>query len=348
MSDLLTDDDAEDPRRKLIDLARLWNDLRTFYLLYFAFLGIFLALTGTWVVLTKPSFTATAVVGAADNSDQPFSETTDGGSLAKSGLGGIARHLGIGGTGNQGDAMFDEYTTLLTSYRLADVLAFKDRLLPDLFPDKWDGAHHRWYPQDDVFHKCIDFVKALLGRPLKPVPDADDLVLFLQRSMTSDTSLDTGYATVTMKAGSPVEAERLLNLVLLEADNIIREDKRRDVAARIAYLNSALEHLTLADQKPELIDILSQQQQEMMMIESDHRYASLMIDPAHAPRKPSSPSPTLDAGLAFLLSWGAWFVAVRFTPEKGKWRTLLERFARRGPDQARFGGGQPASAGTLA
>ncbi|MGH6876694.1 MAG: hypothetical protein ACREHV_04860, partial [Rhizomicrobium sp.] len=120
----------------------------------------------------------------------------------------------------------------------------------------------------------------------------------------------------------------LLGLVLREADNIIRADKRRDVAARIAYLNAALEHLTLADQKPELIDILSQQEQEMMMIESDRLYASTLIDMPYAPLRPTSPSPIVDSAVAFALACLAWLGMVRLAPADGRWGRFIAGFAR--------------------
>jgi hypothetical protein len=169
---------------------------------------------------------------------------------------------------------------------------------------------------------------------------------FFEANLNFDVSLETSFATVTLKFRDPAEAERILNLILLEADNIIRQDKRRDVSARINYLNDTLARLNLADQKPELIDILSDQQQEMMMIESDHRYASVLIDPPHAPLKPTSPVPTIDAAIAFVLACLAWLGAVRLTPQSGRLRRLLEKFARPRARRTRMHSGVAAETGT--
>ncbi|HEY5048987.1 MAG TPA: Wzz/FepE/Etk N-terminal domain-containing protein [Rhizomicrobium sp.] len=329
MSDLLSDDETDAPQRRIVDIARLRFELRTYYLLFFALLVVFLAVTLLMVWLAKPVYTATALVGPADNSDQPFGSELGG--LGGSGVGGIAKHLHVGGMLGQGGAdPFDEYTSLLNSTRLASVLVGKDHLLPEIFDSQWDAANKRWYPRDSQFDRAWDYGKTLLRRPVKSAPDEDDLLTFFATRLIVDQSLETGFATVTFKFGSPAEAERILNLILLEADNIIRQDKRRDVAARIAYLNEALEHITLADQKPAMIEVLSQQEQEMMMVASDHRYASVMIDPPHAPLKPTSPLPTVDAAIALGLSCVAWLGAVRLTPKSGRWRRLLDKFARPG------------------
>lgn len=348
MSDLLDDDDdaAGAPARKLFDLAKLVGEVRTYYLLFFLIFGVFLSVTIAVVLVTEPSYTAMALVGPADNSDQPFSEDALG-ALGHSGLGGIAKHLHVGGAlGGQSIDKFDEYTSLLTSSRLAATLIEKDHILPEVFADQWDADHRRWLPRQGFVAQGVDVLRRLLGRPVKLHPDQDDLSKFLKAKLKVDTSLETGFATITFSFSSPEKTEDLLNLILLEADNIIREDKRRDVAARIAYLNTTLANLGIADEKQELIDTLSQQQEEMMMIQSDHRYASLLIDPPHAPLKPSSPLPTIDAGIAFLLSSFAWFGAVRLTPQQGRLRQLLEAFARRKRKRLRRAARIPAEAGT--
>ncbi|MGD0192707.1 MAG: Wzz/FepE/Etk N-terminal domain-containing protein [Rhizomicrobium sp.] len=325
MSDIPSDD-AGETESKFLDIAKLRFEFRTYYLLFIAVFAAFFAVAAVFVFLVEPVYTATALVGPADNSDQPFGLDAAG---LGSGIGSAVKHLHVGGLlGQNNDDSFNEYVSLLTSTRLASVLVNKDHILPEIFPKDWDAVNKRWYPRDNPVDQAIDAAKRVLKRPVKPAPDVDDLIKFFDQNLNVDLSLETSFATVTLKFRDPVEAERILNLVLLEADNIIREDKRRDVSARIAYLNMALERLTLADQKPAMIDVLSQQQQEMMMIESDHRYASTLIDQAHAPLKPTSPVPTLDAAIAFGLSCLAWFGLVRLAPESGQWRRFVNAFAR--------------------
>jgi hypothetical protein len=337
MSDLLEDDDTTQASLgQMLSIARLGSDIRTYYLLLILLLTISGGAVIAFITLMEPEYTATAIVGPADNSDQPFGDAM-GGALG-GGIGGIAKHLHVGGMlGQPGmDDTFDEYTSLLTSNRLAEILVRNDRILPEIFSDDWDGAHGRWLPHDDFLHRSADFVKTLLHRPVKPAPDQDDLEKYFEKNLIVDPSLETSFATVTFRFRDPAEAERLLGIILLEADNIIRQDKRHDVLARIAYLNNALEHLSLADQKPELIDILSQQEQEMMMIESDHNYASMLIDSPHAPLKPSSPTPIVDGAVGFAMACLVWLGMVRMTPAQGFWRRFLSAFAR--PRGARAAG----------
>jgi hypothetical protein len=328
MSDLLNDaEESPSGLGEMLSLRRLWQDVRTYYLLFGAILVAFMAVVVLIVLFKPPVYTATAIVGPADNSDDPMEQ---GLGAAMGGLGGVAKHLHVGGMlGQAGLAdSFDEYTALLTSNRLAGILVRKDAFLQQLFADAWDPVHKRWLPRDSMLDQTVDFAKHLLGRPVKPAPDQDDLSKYFEENLNVDPSLETSFATVTLKFGDRAGAERLLNTMLLEADNIIREDKRRDVSARIAYLNAALVNLMLAEQKPAMIDILSQQEQEMMMIESDHLYASILIDTPHAPLKPTSPSPIIDSAIALALACFAWLAAVRMAPAEGGFRRMLSAFAR--------------------
>jgi F0F1-type ATP synthase membrane subunit a len=84
----------------------------------------------------------------------------------------------------------------------------------------------------------------------------------------------------------------------------------------------------------------------MMLIESDHRYASILIDPPHAPLKPTSPLPTIDAAVAFALSCLVWFGIVRLAPESGRWRGFLNIFARPRPRRRRVKSAIAAKAGS--
>ncbi len=172
MSDLLDDDRSDAALSRMFSLAQLWSDLRTYYLLLALLIAIGLAAVATYTILKSPVYTATAVVGPADNSDQPFGE---GG--VSGGLGGIAKHLHVGGAlgGQEPDDVFDEYSSLLTSNRLAQRLVRKDNILPLIFPDEWDAARHRWLPRDSFFDQKVDYLKRLLRRPVKMAPDQDDL-----------------------------------------------------------------------------------------------------------------------------------------------------------------------------
>ena len=291
---------------------------RTYHLLLWVLILLFVLGAFVFIGTASPTYTATAVIGPSTSLDTLTSANP---------LQQVARRIRGGGLlgGGGGNESFDEFNALLGSTRLADRLSQVPGVMQAIFSDQWDAQGNRWIPPDDGI---LNQVRRLLGRPIKPAPDVDDLKKFLGEHMISSVALETGYATVTFKYGNHNQTERLLNQILLAADNIIREDKRRDVGARIGYLAHALADVTFADQKTAMIGTLSEQQQQMMMIQSDHRYASILIDPPHAPIRPTSPVPTIDLGGSVLLAIGVWYLLV-FLAKPGTWLyRSLEIFAR--------------------
>jgi uncharacterized protein involved in exopolysaccharide biosynthesis len=74
MSDLLDDDGSEASPGRMFSLAQLWSDLRTYYLLLALLMVAGLAVVIAYTLLAAPVYTATAIVGPADNSDEPFGD----------------------------------------------------------------------------------------------------------------------------------------------------------------------------------------------------------------------------------------------------------------------------------
>ncbi|HTT85237.1 MAG TPA: Wzz/FepE/Etk N-terminal domain-containing protein, partial [Rhizomicrobium sp.] len=225
MPDILDDAPSTSSMSRMFSVAQLWSDFCAYFLLLVFLIVVGLSAVIAYTLLAKPSYTATAIVGPADNSDQPFGDSMAGG---LSGIGGIAKHLHVGGAlgGAGDDETFDEYTSLLTSNRLAERLVRKDHILPEFFPDAWDPVYDRWRPRDDFVSRNVDYLKVLLRRPLKPAPDVEDLEKYFKKYLVVDPSLETSFATVTFRFHTREGAVRLLGLILREADNIIREDKR--------------------------------------------------------------------------------------------------------------------------
>jgi hypothetical protein len=133
------------------------------------------------------------------------------------------------------------------------------------------------------------------------------------------SGVSSTYSRVTFTYGDPQQAEKLLNLILHEADEIIRQDQRHDVSARMAFLGREIPTVTVSDQRESLIALLSNQEQLQMMIEADKRFASSLIDPPYASQWPTSPGPIVGhVAIAIVLSVFVWaglvFAAMRFEP----------------------------------
>jgi uncharacterized protein involved in exopolysaccharide biosynthesis len=295
---------------------------RRHYRLLIAILAVFMLLGLVIVAVSKPAYTAVAIIG-------PPSSTLDSMTSLTAGLGstisrGLGKKFGIGGGGGSGD-VFDQYQSLLTSNRIASVLASDQNVLHAMFPAKYDWERGAWKTSGGPLSGVKRFLKSVLHMPVKSHPDKDDVSKYLKRVMTIDAPLTSNFVTITVTEGDPNKAEWLLNTVLSTADSVIREDKRRDVTARIRYLVNVLPSITQTDQKQSLSDVLSQQQQNMMMVAADKRYASALVDPPHASLIPTSPNVSKVLGFALLLGFGVWVLLVMRLPESHR---LLKYFSQ--------------------
>jgi hypothetical protein len=311
--------DAEEATGLSLFINNLVGTFRSYYRLLFVLLLFWCVITAVAFLSTPPKYGATAVVGPSI----PFADTSVAG--GGNGLNSLLKSRALLG-GNQNPETFTEFTELLTSYRLAEVLATKDHMLQTIFYKRWDAEKKAWKPQDSILSLIKNPLKQAMGWPIKKAPDIDDLAKYLHESLIISTSFDTSYVTVTTRFNDPQKAKQILATILKEADNIIRNDQRRDTNARIRYLNNIIRDVAATEQKEQLITVLSQQEQRMMFIESDYRYASVYIDPPYVLSRPISPrySYYLLAGL--VLSLISWYGVVLLMGKNMRVRALVKWF----------------------
>jgi hypothetical protein len=281
----------------------------------------------------EPTYTAVAVIGPPGPSPiNTMLATMGGGSAA----GMAKKFLGGGGASGANDP-YEEYKQLLPSSRLCQALIEKDHILQIIFYKRWDAQAKKWKsggPLKDV----INGVKGALNRPISGDPGIDELMKYLtKRLVVSKTSSDFSsllsegaYNAISFEYKDPYEAEVILNTILLEADNVIREDQRRDIQARISFLRKELSDSTITtDERTALISILSDQQQTFSMILADNRYASTLVIPPYASRKPTSPAGLFKTGINVgLASVLLWICLVLWGPRVGFLKRIIAKFER--------------------
>jgi hypothetical protein len=331
------DDEAIAAEQIWTNLARFIWQLRGYYPLYFVVLFIFLLLSAAMYIFVPPTFTAVAMIGPPGLS--PLNSMLSD----LDGIGGQSvRKLLGGSSGTSGNDPFQEYQQLLHSSRLAAELVQKDNFLPKIFSRNWDAEHKTWLPPSGP-RQFFDALARAMHRPVEDHPDANTLQDLLERkfrvsqapgSATSILSMDSGYMVASFKYHDAREAENILNIMLSRADEIIRQEQRRDILARISYIESQLPIITQAEQKEALIQILSSQEELEMMMVSDKRYAFTMIDPPHASPIPTSPiSPLATAVISVFAAFGITAFAVYLEPKSSLIRKLIAPFKRNRGDK---------------
>jgi uncharacterized protein involved in exopolysaccharide biosynthesis len=281
---------------------------------------LFMVAATLMMAFSRPTYVATAVIGPPGQKLDATDLSGASGAAAS-----LASRLGLKRSLGGADTTYDKYMSVLTSNRLSVGLTRDTDVMQRVFRERWDPEAREWRKVGGPVFEAKRALKQLLHYPVKTAPDADDLSKYLATKLTIDAPLSSQFATVSITGQTPDEAEAVLAAILKEADNLIREERRRDVAARIAYLEAALPKIDAADQRTSLTAVLSEQQQSMMEIAADQRYAYSLVDPPHAKPIPVAPSPKSNYVLAVLLALVCWAGIIVFVPEGTPWFRLVQR-----------------------
>jgi len=275
-----------------------------------------------YVHLSDPIYTAEAAL------TPPKDALLDSSGLqSASGIASITKKLGFGGPSSGNEDLFDQYTRVLRSYRLADTLTERPEFLALAFPDLYDPATKHLRARGAFTGMLSDTVKAFIGLPLGPSAEDDRIFHFLKDNLSISTPHEgsTDISEVSFRFRDRESSQRILEIVLKEADSLMRADKRADIAARIAYLKAQLATTTFEDQRSAIISLLTMQQNTMMVITADHRYASYVVEPPHTPQKATWPDFISVVALIVFVTLALWCAAIfLLSPDN----TLLRTFSR--------------------
>ncbi len=203
-------------------------------------------------------------------------------------LSGAARLIGLGGPSGTAGVEYTKFQSLLTSSALAERLT-NTGVLQLMYPERWDAASHSWKSPSGFFADIKSGIKSLIGSPQGHDPNEQDVLQFLRGNLNQDLSLQTSLLTLSVTSPDQDFAKEALARIHREADNILRDAARRRSQRRIEYLQATLRSVTAVEQRQALIDLLNQETQTSMMIESDPNYSADIVDPPSISPSPVSP-----------------------------------------------------------
>ena len=103
----------------------------------------------------------------------------------------------------------------------------------------------------------------------------------------------SGFITVSVEHQSPYFAKDLLDLIVTEANAILRERDLERSSKSIQYLKSELADATLAGVKQSINSLIELQFETQMMARVNKEYVLSTIDPSFVPERKSKPSRAL-------------------------------------------------------
>ncbi len=103
----------------------------------------------------------------------------------------------------------------------------------------------------------------------------------------------TGFRKISVTDSDPEFARYLLETVYFEADDLLRDQDQESTLAHRGYLRDKVEAANIVEIRAGLVGLLMQQENKVMMHESELPYAASIIEPVNVSNQPTEPNPRL-------------------------------------------------------
>ncbi len=288
---------------QVIYLSDILAALKRRRMLVLATIGVTTLIGLLFAVFATPLYRAQVIV-------RPL-EVEEGGTLSalSSQFGGAAALAGIdlGGSGSDRD----EYLAILRSRALGERFITEYRLMPELFPERWDAAAGRWKEgEPGLLGRTARAVSRALAavsgdegwRERGPVPSMwEAYKVFDQDVRKVSEDRDTGLVTLSIEVRDPERAAEWANAYVAMANELIRNDSVVEATRALDYLNAEAEKATMAGLRDTIYRVIEGQLKKIMLANARPEYAFKVVDRAVVPEEKSYPKRALIVILAFML-----------------------------------------------
>lgn len=206
----------------------------------------------------------------------------------------------VAGQGTNQD--FKRYLKLLKSEEVAALIWKDQKLLIDLFPDRWDQDSNSWRSPGGARGWASRWLNALLLRPPPSAKPSIGHVYGKLQGVRIEDMEAAGLSRLTLNDGNPERALRVLKAIHEKTDHILKDVRKLRVTHQISQTlekirtTNDLEHRTL------LIQMLAELEKDRMLTEGPLPYAAEVIIAPEIPVQPSRWSITFFLMFSFALS----------------------------------------------
>jgi len=263
---------------------------------------------GKWIVLATLTSVVVLVTLWMKTSDPLYTASMVVAPAAEAGAGSLASKLaryaelasfaGVELPSDETVSAFTHFIELQTSVTLARRLHDKHGVVYKVYERYWDSRNKRWTQPQDMVEAVKGQLRSFLNLPVWTPPSPTALAEYLKDELELSAVGTTGMRTIKFRHKDPEFAEQLLRWVHSESDDLIREEALDRTSRQIAYIEGKLETVTVAEHRQSLVQLLSDQEKQMMMIQLDLPYAARIIEPPTVSDAPTSPKPFLVLAVA--------------------------------------------------
>lgn len=244
-----------------------------------------------------PVYKARMVVSPSLSTDTTIS---GGGGMPGGQLGALAGLAGLS-LGSQAQATtFDRLKEAFKSLELAQALDRKYGLFKRIYGAGFDEQTQTWIRPQGWRFELDQKIAAFLRQPTWSPPNMESLANYLGGALQVSELKDSPFIEIVVQDRDPEFALNLLKIAYAEADQLLRDQDRREVNQRRSYLEERLARTSLSDMRQVLLGLLAQEERSAMLLESNLPYAARVIEPAYASSQPVSLKPVIEIGTRVL------------------------------------------------
>lgn len=246
-----------------------------------------------------PPYRARMVVSPSLSTD-PTMVGGAGGTMRGGQLNALAGLAGLS-LGSQAQATtFDRLKEAFKSHELAQALDRKYGLFMRVFGAGYDPKTQTWTRPQGWRFELNQKIAEFLRQPTWAPPNMESLARYLGGALQVKEIKESPFIEIVVDHHDPEFALNLLKIAYAEADQLLREQDRREVSQRRAYLEERLARTSLSDMRQALIMLLAQEERSAMLLESNLPYAARVIEPAYVSSQPVPLNPTMEIGVRML------------------------------------------------
>lgn len=214
------------------------------------------------------------------------------------------------GTPTQSVSSFYRLQVLLGSHLLAERLQERYGLLQRVYAGSWDGATNTWKrPAGEDFERD-QRIRAMLRQNLWQPPSIESVAVYVKGKVRIEPVEGGAFQKISVTDSDPQFALWLLQAAYEAADELLREQDRRDVFEREAYINRELsntQNILIADA---LRGMLASELNRKAMLSGDMPYAAKITEPARLSARKTEPNLRVLFGLPMVGMAAAGFFIV--------------------------------------
>lgn len=250
------------PEEDEIDLLEYWNVLwkKRKLILSASFLAAFLA---AGLSLLMPNiYQAEALLA-------PVGGESKGGGSILGGLGGLAS---LAGVSLGGDSSVEENIAVIKSRGFIWGFVKDEKLMPILFEDAWDDEANQWIAENEEDQPTLWGAWRVLSGALGVSVDKN-----------------SGLVRLTIDWKDPEVAALWATKIVTRINTYLREEAIAQSKKKLEYLNNELNKTKIAENRQALYSLISSEQKQAMLANTQQDFAFRVIDAAVVPDRKIKP-----------------------------------------------------------